>query len=116
MSSVKPTEPAVKARVLRTTCQKRVLLRAVVQLASPTKRLSGEIMSQSVKLSAMFCSRGQYEKTLSRSRFGRTKARKVSHSPHSRRRGDAMVAGRAAADAELTELKAGYRPAARCPG
>src|SRR6266852_8888872 len=104
-SRVKPTDPTVNVAVLRAICQKRLLVKTVTQLSSPTKRLTGEIMSHSVKLRLRFWSSGQYEKMVSSSRFGPTNAAKVSHSRHSQR--DRVVRGLASARvAELTTLAA----------
>src|SRR6266851_1981609 len=98
---VDPTDPTVNVAVLRAICQKRLLVKTVTQLSRPTKRLTGEIMSHSVKLRLRFWSSGQYEKMVSSSRFGATKATKVSHSRQSRR--DRTERGRASARvAELT--------------
>ena len=70
----------MKVAVFRAICQKRLLVSTKTQLSSPTKRLTGAIMSHSVKLSATFWISGQYEKIASSSRFGPTNAAKVSHS------------------------------------
>src|SRR6266567_1800893 len=104
-SSVKPTDPTVNVAVLSAICQKRLLVKTVTQLSSPMKRLTGEIMSHSVKLRLKFWSNGQYEKMASRSRFGPMKAAKVSHSRQSRR--DRADLGEASARvAELTTARA----------
>src|SRR5437016_11314822 len=104
-SRVQPTDPTVNVAVFRAICQKRLLVKTVTQLSSPTKRLTGEIMSHSVKLRLRFWTSGQYEKMLKSSRFGPTNATKVSHSRHSQR--DRVVRGLASARvAELTTLAA----------
>src|SRR5438874_1007597 len=102
-TSVRPTEPTMKVAVLSVMLQKRGLVRTVTQLVSPTKRLTGEIMSHSVKLSVTFWISGQYAKTDSSSRLGATKATNVSHSRHSRVE-CAVRAESAARVAELTSL------------
>src|SRR5919201_1816818 len=77
---VSPTEPTVNMAVFRAICQNRLLVSTDTQLSRPTKRLTGEIMSHSVKLSATFWTSGQYEKMARSTRLGPTKATKVSHS------------------------------------
>src|SRR6266852_218698 len=103
-SRVKPTDPTVNVAVLRAICQKRLLVKTVTQLSTPTKRLTGEIMSHSVKLRLRFWASGQYEKMLSSSRFGPTNAAKVSHSRHSQRDRALGGADPAEASARVAEL------------
>src|SRR5207248_2212562 len=100
---VRPTEPTMKVAVLRVMLQKRGLVRTVSQFVSPTKRLTGEIMSHSVKLRATFWINGQYAKADSSRRFGATKATNVSHSRHSRFERAVRVES-AARVAEVTSL------------